>query len=1596
MIIRRQVQAGPREATSIAPVDVITQIAYGPDETLFPESVARSRKEKDGERPSILDIYADANNGSVDASPILRDAIDSVLSVGSFFSAGGAELYMPRGIYRCESSIDNLIAGDLNLRITGDGPSTIIQRGADIEAGKGLFDIYGSNLEFSNLTVDGDVLTSLGLQYGVDFMGVGGNDPLADALVLNTSFWVHGGAKRVRFNNVTVRHTGGYSILLDARDADIRDVKVLDSVFENNRPHLFGTSGDDKTYGSWTGGIFYKGDCRASEDKLFAVRDLTISRNAFRRNTGNCVWGHVYGFDTLHSNVKVIDNHFEDCGLDGVLIGGVSGGVVKGNDFRRVGYVCSDDDSPSVPKYLGGVNATALDTSGIVKGVNYIGNTMISINGGCIDLDGYGEGTVSGNTCKMPRSDEPEYDEDSIASLGAVCYGIQTSNSSNSAWGASRVTITGNNLLNLSAGALRLYAARNCSAYGNNIDHPADAVFPPIKVGNIGTGSYQRARGTVVQDNKIDWNPAVIAAAVQEDANGSAFEGEDKNWILGNKLAGNCYEFLKDTNSGSVTQATYTTNAVTTTRIDLMFRREGNIDIPYSSWYKRIGAADEELLMRLYDAPALLNVAANGAAGTGAFSTAGRTVLAISDVMATGHLYGDGFLALTDGTFTYPNDASADVFDDSTGVIRYNSSTKRFEQSVSVSAGNRVWSALGGGTPAAPDRSIQFNNDSAFGGEAVMLYEADVNVRTLSLDASVLGEDVFLMVKESPTQRLWMRWRYSGGPLFHYGEFGCDTGMQWAIGGVLNVITNEIWTAQFYEHTLRLQSGVGGTTFNEFGTLEITGDYDGNQKRMAFGYDATANAGWIQATHYGVTYRPIVLNYLGGSVAIGNTPMSDPLHPILYVRGNNDSPATAGVILENGWFAATDAVNGGFVAFGIAYNMIQAPLGGMYAGLGFTSDQSVYLKAHASTGTVNSPGSGYGALSYKGGNEYRYWNNDTSSWAPLDLLDPTFASVTTSAGGVFQSGATGASIAFQTTNFNFQADGNGNLSLAGQINVTGQYKSGGVEIVSAARIGTLEGLVINGTSYNSLQVPAGGAYVGLGFTTDQALYPKTLASSPNTPGGGYGGFGHRTGSTYWYYNGVAWATVDFAASGGGGVSSLNGQTGALTLVAGTGVTISTLTISIGQSVAVAASPTFANLTSNGVFQSAATGATISFQNTNSRFSVNGNGDISSSGSINVTGASPYKVGGVEIVSASRVGTFVGVAVTGSSFNSLQVPSGGLYTGLGITTDQAVYLLTKGTGSTPNSPSGLYGAIGHRSGSTFWYFNGSTWGQVDFATIGGGVTSLNTQVGALTLLGGVGVTITGLSIAIGQAVGTGSSVTFSSVTTTGVFQSGAAGAAISFQNNSGSFQVNGNGQISGLEVNTSLGYKVGGTVVVNSSRQATFTQVVSSGVVNVSVSGATIAFQTSSGTFQVNGNGQISGLEVNTTSGYKISGSTVINSSSQATFTQVVSTGVVNVAVSGGTIAFQTSSGTFQVNGSGQLSCLEVNTTQGYKVNGTIAINSFNQFVGGGVNCNAGVAGSGFNIFGGVFFGYTGLVNYDKAGGGTGTLQFVGGLIVNSF
>lgn len=565
-------------------------------------AVTRRAESKIREAYSVSDTGA-IGDGLTDASAAINQAIANLQSVG-----GGVLHLLDGKTYLLDNPL--VFAGACNVLIDGHGCTFL--RGKDMPAGQGVMDLQAAqHVTFKEFTLDGAVTVSQGVLYSTFAF-----DPMNGLLTQNTSVWIHGNSRGIFFDRVTIQHTGGYAILSDTRTGGNNyDIRVLDSIFINNRPHLFGTNVADLNYGSWTGGIFYKGDCN-SVAALFVTVNLLVQGCVFERNTGNQVWGHNYGFQSFHTNIQIVNNQFLDIGLDAIQPACAVSGAVVGNSGRRIGYICVNDIGPSTPKYLAGFNATFLDDAGYTECISFTGNSCESVCGGFCSLDGYAYGSVTGNSFRQPVPGDVLYVEDQIALIPAgVVYGITGTNTSINQ-GGDGVVISGNTFYNCTAGAILVNAMRNGKIIGNDIWQAGNSTDAPILLFNGGSSSIQRSYGNSITGNRIYWSPPTPQACIQEVDFGFPWVAGDMNWVADNHIfdtTGMAFEFYKDPNTSSITRTRITSEVSHPTAVnygDIVRLSNADGTGGYTSFYKTSGTE----VMRVADAGL---VTVDGGFGTG-------------------------------------------------------------------------------------------------------------------------------------------------------------------------------------------------------------------------------------------------------------------------------------------------------------------------------------------------------------------------------------------------------------------------------------------------------------------------------------------------------------------------------------------------------------------------------------------------------------------------------------------------------------------------------------------------------------------------------------------------------------------------------------------------------------------------------------------------------------------------------------------------------------------------------------------------------------------------------------------------------------------
>lgn len=559
---------------------------------------------------------------------------------------------------------------------------------------------------------------------------------------------------------------------------------------------------------------------------------------------------------------------------------------------------------------------------------------------------------------------------------------------------------------------------------------------------------------------------------------------------------------------------------------------------------------------------------------------------------------------------------------------------------------------------------------------------------------------------------------------------------------------------------------------------------------------------------------------------------------------------------------------------------------------------------------------------------------------------------------LLNSTATAAAIAFQTNTSTFSVNGYGDISTNGQINIVGTndptngggnvaLKINGAEVIDNTGNATFTTLTCTGTPCGS----GGGGGGGLPVS-DATNIVFAAGDATKRLKFDVGGFTTATIRT------ATWPDANITVMG-----VENAQT-----VTGAKVFSAIVTGNAGFS--------------GTNYNSTNTGSAFTFQNANSNFLVNGNGDVTANGNVVATGF------------ASAVG-----AVSSDAFHGMKCVNG----------------------TPPSTPSAGYSGLTYRGGTTncttggsglhVWLYDTvhSAWTDIDLGGVGGtGITSVNGQTGAAQTIAGtanriVATTTTNtVTLSTPQDINTSSSPTFNNITASGSLL---ANGSIAIQNAAVSFEVLNTGYVKGglfdsVNPGSTYGYRVDGTTVIDSARNATFNNVTIGGVCTGCGGGGGGGVTSATGTAnQVLVNGG-TGTQ---TGAVTFSLPQAIGTASSPTFSNVTANGSF---LANGAIAIQNATVSFEVLNTGSVkgglfNSANPGSTYGYQVDGSMVINSSRQFVGTGVDVGGGGISSGnYNLQGG-FLGQTfnvfipGMSISGVPTCNTG-LVFRGGIVVSCF
>jgi len=121
--------------------------------------------------------------------------------------------------------------------------------------------------------------------------------------------------------------------------------------------------------------------------------DFEVKDSRFRRIRGNALWTHsLYTSPVLHDG-SFLNNRFDEIGRDALEVGAATRVRVENNTGSHIGFPPEAVDVET----LG--TPVAMDTAGNVDHSIYARNKFEEVDGKCIDLDGFHDGSIIENSC---------------------------------------------------------------------------------------------------------------------------------------------------------------------------------------------------------------------------------------------------------------------------------------------------------------------------------------------------------------------------------------------------------------------------------------------------------------------------------------------------------------------------------------------------------------------------------------------------------------------------------------------------------------------------------------------------------------------------------------------------------------------------------------------------------------------------------------------------------------------------------------------------------------------------------------------------------------------------------------------------------------------------------------------------------------------------------------------------------------------------------------------------------------------------------------------------------------------------------------------
>jgi len=263
-------------------------------------------------------------------------------------------------------------AHDLDIR----GAGTILKAAATFRGRALLVLPAGKNIKIHDLSLDGNR----------DVIGRPTGLPPSEAMF--SRFTQNNGILAETVTNLEIAQVkakgiAGFAILVNAgHTVRIHDVQITESGGLNARKR-----------NNATGGILLEEGTTDFEVLQCQIADVR----------GNGIWTHSLYKSPRNARGRIAGNEFAQIGRDAIQVGHAMDVRVENNRGRMIGY------PPEEVDVEGQAFPVAVDTSGNVEKSFYRNNQFEEIDGKCIDLDGFHDGEVTGNTCTNEDSELKSY-----------------------------------------------------------------------------------------------------------------------------------------------------------------------------------------------------------------------------------------------------------------------------------------------------------------------------------------------------------------------------------------------------------------------------------------------------------------------------------------------------------------------------------------------------------------------------------------------------------------------------------------------------------------------------------------------------------------------------------------------------------------------------------------------------------------------------------------------------------------------------------------------------------------------------------------------------------------------------------------------------------------------------------------------------------------------------------------------------------------------------------------------------------------------------------------------------------------------------------